>query len=124
MGQALAEALARAGLEVHGVDPLDAAPDAVSGVTIHADIATMASALTQPRRILMMVTAGDPVDAVIASLKTCCNAGDTLIDGGNSFYRDTERRTRDLPEAGLRYLGAGISGGEEGARNGASVMVA
>jgi 6-phosphogluconate dehydrogenase len=123
MGRALAESLARAGLEVHSVDPLDAAPAAVDGVTIHAGIASMASALTPPRRILMMVTAGEPVDAVIASLKTCCSAGDILIDGGNSFYRDTERRAAALAGAGLYYLGAGISGGEEGARNGASVMV-
>jgi 6-phosphogluconate dehydrogenase len=123
MGRALAEALARAGLEVHAVDPLDAAPAALGGVTIHPDIGSMVSALAPPRRILMMVTAGDPVDAVIDSLKTCCNPGDILIDGGNSFYRDTERRAGTLEGAGLHYLGAGISGGEEGARNGASVMV-
>ena len=123
MGRALAEALARSGFEVHVVEPLDAAPHAFGGVTIHADLASMASALVPPRRILMMVTAGGPVDSVIASLKTCCSAGDILIDGGNSFFRDTERRAADLAGAGLRYLGAGISGGEEGARNGASVMV-
>jgi len=70
----------------------------------------------------MMVTAGEPVDAVIASLKPHCATGDILIDGGNSFYRDTERRAEALAAAGLGYLGTGISGGEEGARNGASVM--
>ncbi len=123
MGRALAEALARAGMEVHAVDPLDAAPMPPGGVTVHKDMASMAAALTPPRRILMMVTAGEPVDQVIASLTARCSAGDILIDGGNSFFRDTERRAIALAGAGLNYLGAGISGGEEGARNGASVMV-
>ena len=78
----------------------------------------MAAALIPPRRILMMVTAGQPVDDVIGALTPLCARGDLLIDGGNSFFGDTERRAADLAESGLRYIGAGISGGEEGARNG------
>ena len=122
MGRALGSALARAGFDVQAVDPLDAAPVALGGVTLHADLASMAAALGPPRRILMMVTAGQPVDDVMAALTPLCTKGDLLIDGGNSFFRDTGRRAAALAESGLRYLGAGISGGEEGARNGASVM--
>jgi 6-phosphogluconate dehydrogenase len=122
MGRALVEALARAGFAVHAADPLDPAPDAPDGVTVHAGIGELAAALQPPRRILTMVTAGDPVDAVIDALKPACATGDLLIDGGNSFFRDTVRREAALASDGIGFLGVGISGGEEGARNGASVM--
>ena len=79
-------------------------------------------ALETPRRILVMVQAGKPVDAVIDQLKPMLSAGDMIIDGGNSLYDDTERRTKDLEAAGLGFVGMGISGGEEGALNGASLM--
>ncbi|MEG5017876.1 MULTISPECIES: decarboxylating NADP(+)-dependent phosphogluconate dehydrogenase [unclassified Microcoleus] len=78
--------------------------------------------LETPRRILVMVQAGKPVDAVIDQLKPMLSPGDMIIDGGNSLYDDTERRTKDLESIGLGFVGMGISGGEEGALNGASLM--
>ncbi|MEG4942838.1 decarboxylating NADP(+)-dependent phosphogluconate dehydrogenase [Microcoleus sp. F4-D5] len=80
------------------------------------------NALETPRRILVMVQAGKPVDAVIDQLKPMLSPGDMIIDGGNSLYDDTERRTKDLESIGLGFVGMGISGGEEGALNGASLM--
>lgn len=78
--------------------------------------------LETPRKILLMVKSGDTTDSVIESLLPHLQSGDILIDGGNSFFEDTNRRTAKLQEAGLHFLGAGISGGEEGARNGPSIM--
>jgi len=78
--------------------------------------------LERPRNILVMVKAGKPVDAVIDQLKPLLDQGDTIIDGGNSLYDDTERRTRDLESTGLGFVGMGVSGGEEGALNGPSLM--
>ena len=75
-----------------------------------------------PRNILVMVKAGKPVDAVIDQLKPLLDKGDTIIDGGNSLYNDTERRTKDLESTGLGFVGMGVSGGEEGALNGPSLM--
>ncbi|HEY9689250.1 MAG TPA: NADP-dependent phosphogluconate dehydrogenase, partial [Coleofasciculaceae cyanobacterium] len=80
------------------------------------------AALETPRKILIMVKAGAPVDAVIDQLRPLLAPGDILIDGGNSLYNDTERRTRDLEALGLTYIGMGVSGGEEGALNGPSLM--
>jgi 6-phosphogluconate dehydrogenase len=79
-------------------------------------------ALERPRRILVMVQAGKAVDAVIDQLKPMLDPDDMIIDGGNSLYDDTERRTKDLESIGLGFVGMGISGGEEGALNGASMM--
>ncbi|WP_036487934.1 decarboxylating NADP(+)-dependent phosphogluconate dehydrogenase [Myxosarcina sp. GI1] len=78
--------------------------------------------LERPRTILVMVKAGSPVDAVIGQLKPLLEEGDTIIDGGNSLYEDTERRTRELETAGLGFIGMGVSGGEEGALKGPSLM--
>ena len=78
--------------------------------------------LERPRNILVMVKAGKPVDAVIEQLKPLLEAGDTIIDGGNSLYEDTERRTKDLEATGLGFVGMGVSGGEEGALHGPSLM--
>jgi 6-phosphogluconate dehydrogenase len=78
--------------------------------------------LGSPRVLLLMVKAGGPVDAVIADLVPFLEEGDILIDGGNSLYTDTERRYEELSEIGIRYLGLGVSGGEEGARHGPSLM--
>ena len=78
--------------------------------------------LERPRNILVMVKAGNPVDAVIEQLKPLLDKGDTIIDGGNSLYEDTERRTRDLESTGLGFVGMGVSGGEEGALKGPSLM--
>jgi 6-phosphogluconate dehydrogenase len=92
------------------------------GIEVVDNHAALVSALTAPRIVLLMVKAGDQVDAEIAGLAPHLAAGDILIDGGNSHYRDTERRARDLELRGIGYLGLGVSGGVEGARNGASVM--
>lgn len=78
--------------------------------------------LERPRKILVMVKAGAPVDAVIQQLKPLLDEGDMIIDGGNSLYEDTERRTNELEATGLGFMGMGVSGGEEGALNGPSLM--
>lgn len=85
-------------------------------------LAEFVEALERPRRILVMVQAGKAVDAVIDQLKPMLDPDDMIIDGGNSLYDDTERRTKDLESIGLGFVGMGISGGEEGALNGASMM--
>lgn len=82
----------------------------------------LVNSLQKPRKILIMVKAGAPVDAVISQLKPLLDPGDMIIDGGNSYYEDTERRTKDLEAAGLGFVGMGVSGGEEGALNGPSLM--
>ena len=78
--------------------------------------------LKSPRVILLMVKAGKPVDLMISKLLPNLESGDIIIDGGNSFYRDTIRRSEELKKDGIRYLGVGISGGEEGALKGPSIM--
>ncbi|MBY6410146.1 NADP-dependent phosphogluconate dehydrogenase [Rhodococcus sp. BP-252] len=80
------------------------------------------AALQKPRRVLIMVKAGDPTDAVIEELASAMEEGDIIIDGGNALYTDTIRREASLKERGLHFVGAGISGGEEGALNGPSIM--
>jgi 6-phosphogluconate dehydrogenase len=85
-------------------------------------IEELAAALVRPRRILIMVKAGAPVDAVIDELVPHLDPGDILIDGGNSHFEDTRRRERYLRDRNLRFIGAGISGGEEGALHGPSIM--
>ncbi len=82
----------------------------------------LVAALTPPRRIIVMVRSGPAVDAVIDELAPRLETGDILVDGGNSHFADTIRRCRRLEAEGLRFVGAGISGGEEGARHGPSIM--
>ncbi|WP_374229732.1 NADP-dependent phosphogluconate dehydrogenase, partial [Kocuria sp. LUK] len=82
----------------------------------------LVGALESPRRILVMVKAGDPVDAVIEALVPLLEPGDIVIDGGNSYFQDTRRREAALAEVGLHFVGVGVSGGEEGALNGPSIM--
>jgi 6-phosphogluconate dehydrogenase len=82
----------------------------------------LAASLKKPRKVIVMVKAGSPVDDVIAQLKTYLEPGDLIIDGGNSFFQDTERRSRELEPGGFLYIGTGISGGEEGALWGPSIM--
>src|SRR5690606_2694536 len=84
--------------------------------------ADLAAALQRPRRVMLMVPAGGPVDAAIAGLVPHLEPGDVVIDGGNSHFADTARRARELAERGVLFVGAGVSGGEEGARNGPSIM--
>ncbi|MBM7704120.1 NADP-dependent phosphogluconate dehydrogenase [Metabacillus iocasae] len=78
--------------------------------------------LETPRKILLMVKAGAPTDATIESLKPHLDKGDILIDGGNTLFYDTIRRSEELAEAGLNFIGTGVSGGEEGALKGPSIM--
>lgn len=80
------------------------------------------NSLEAPRRIIIMVKAGKPVDDVIDQLKPFIAAGDILIDGGNSFFKDTIRRNKQLESEGYRFIGTGVSGGEEGALKGPAIM--
>jgi len=82
----------------------------------------MVANLVRPRRVLLMVQAGRPVDAVLDALVPLLDEGDIVMDGGNSYFPDTERRSRELTAKGLIYMGVGVSGGEEGALWGPSIM--
>lgn len=85
-------------------------------------IEDLMDAVSRPRKILLMVKAGEAVDEVLAQLMPRLEAGDVVIDGGNSDFRDTERRVKAMKKKGIHFIGAGISGGEEGALNGPSIM--
>jgi 6-phosphogluconate dehydrogenase len=85
-------------------------------------LADFVAALEKPRRIIVMVKAGAPVDGVLADLVALLDEGDIVIDAGNSHYPDTERRTAECAERGIRFMGVGVSGGEEGALHGPSIM--
>lgn len=94
------------------------------GKKIHAakTLEEFVGSLARPRKAMIMVKAGGPVDAVIEQLVPLLEQGDIIIDGGNSLWTDTQRREKALKEKGLHYVGAGVSGGEEGALNGPSIM--
>jgi len=87
-----------------------------------ASLEELVATLARPRRVMLMVQAGDPVDAVLSQLIPLLEEGDIVIDGGNSHFEDTIRRERELAGKGLHYIGTGVSGGEEGARHGPSIM--
>lgn len=89
---------------------------------LYREIETFVSSLKTPRKIVIMVKAGKPVDLVIESLLPLLEKGDIIMDGGNSFFEDTISRYNALTDKGFNYLGVGISGGEEGARFGPSIM--
>ncbi|KAF5200949.1 6-phosphogluconate dehydrogenase, decarboxylating [Thalictrum thalictroides] len=78
--------------------------------------------IQRPRSVVILVKAGSPVDQTISALSEYMESGDTIIDGGNEWYENTERRMREVADKGILYLGMGVSGGEEGARNGPSLM--
>jgi 6-phosphogluconate dehydrogenase len=96
----------------------------VGGRKIHAGftLQEFADLLRKPRVVLIMVKAGSPVDAVIEEALPFLEPGDLIIDGGNSYFRDTDRRSKSLAAKGFHYMGMGISGGESGARHGPSMM--
>lgn len=129
MGHNLALNMERNGFTVAGFD-LDAAktaaftqgPAAGKNIFGAGTLPEFINALDRPRRILIMVPAGAPVDGAIASLKPYLAAGDLLIDGGNTFFKDTDRRNAELEKAGIHFIGCGVSGGEEGALWGPSLM--
>src|ERR1019366_3289119 len=85
-------------------------------------IPEMVAQLKKPRRVMLMVKAGKPVDEFIEHLLPVLEAGDIIIDGGNSLFEDTIRRAKYVESKGLLYIGTGVSGGEEGARHGPSIM--
>ena len=82
----------------------------------------LSRALKRPRKAMIMVKAGEPVDAVIDQLAAAPEKGDVIIDGGNSLFTDTQRRCKDLEGSGIHFVGCGVSGGEEGALKGPSLM--
>ena len=85
-------------------------------------LAELVGALERPRRILMMIMAGKPVDSVLEQLKPILDKGDIVIDGGNTHFQETRRREADLAKLGINFVGMGVSGGEEGARFGPALM--
>ncbi len=131
MGENLALNIADNGYKVavynRTADKVDAflanAGDLKANVMGSGELATFISMLKRPRSVIIMVKAGDPVDQVIAELKPLLSEGDVIIDAGNANYRDTVRRFSELDGTGIGFLGIGVSGGEEGARHGPSIMV-
>ncbi|KAA9008156.1 NADP-dependent phosphogluconate dehydrogenase [Histidinibacterium aquaticum] len=92
-------------------------------LTGHASLVEMAKAMTAPRAVILMVPAGKPVDDCIADLEPVLEKGDVIVDAGNADFNDTMRRTKQVEAKGLAFLGMGVSGGEDGARHGPSIMV-
>jgi 6-phosphogluconate dehydrogenase len=128
MGENLALNLERNGFSVTGFD-LDEnkrnsfakRTEGLKAGSAHS-LAELVANLQIPRRVWLMVPAGAPVDAVLAELRPLLSAGDVVIDGGNTLYRDTQRRMESLEGTGILYVGSGVSGGEEGALNGPALM--
>jgi len=128
MGQSLALNMERNGFKVAGFD-LDAKKREQSkkkfadkNIIISSSIKELADILESPKKILMMVPAGKTVDSVIQDVSPYLSQNDILIDGGNTFFKHTERRAKKAEENGLLYIGTGVSGGEEGALKGPSIM--
>jgi 6-phosphogluconate dehydrogenase len=128
MGENLALNLERNGFAVGGFDVDSARRDSFSrrteGKRAYAarSLAELVENLDSPRRLLLMVPAGAAVDAVLAELQRMLAAGDVVIDGGNTRFTDTQRRMLELEGSGILYVGAGVSGGEEGALRGPALM--
>ena len=128
MGRNLAENIEEKGFSVsvynRSTDKVDAFIEANQGKNVRGARSPeeLCAQLESPRKILMMVKAGKPVDATIDSLLPHLDPGDILIDGGNEFFRKTQRRADELADKGIHYVGMGVSGGEEGARHGPSLM--
>lgn len=129
MGQNLVLNMADNGIKVSvfnrtttKVDDFLAGEASAKTVTVTYNIEEFVKSLQSPRKIMLMVKAGEVVDDLIASLMPYLDKGDVIIDGGNSLFSDTERRTTSTLEQGILYLGIGVSGGEEGARYGPSLM--
>lgn len=129
MGQNLLYNMADHGFSVLGLDldekkaqALEQGAPAGTYVKGTTDTKTFVEGLSTPRRITLLVPAGKPVDAVVASLVPFLEKGDIIIDGGNSHYTDTLRRVKELAAKGFHFMGMGVSGGEKGARFGPSIM--
>ena len=128
MGENLALNLERNGFSVNGFD-LDAAKrerfgQRTQGLNAQtaASLDALVASLQTPRCVWLMVPAGAAVDAVLSELQTLLSAGDVVMDGGNTLYTDTQRRMKSLDGSGILYVGAGVSGGEEGALRGPALM--
>jgi 6-phosphogluconate dehydrogenase len=128
MGQSLALNIESRGFSVVGFDldtqKVDSFAKRIEGkkAMVARTLAEFVASLESPRRILMMVPAGRPVDAVIKDLRPHLAAGDLMIDGGNTMFTDTDRRIKELEGTGILYVGSGVSGGEEGALLGPALM--
>ena len=128
MGRNLALNIEEKGFSVAAWDawpePVDSFAAATKGKQIRGfhELADFVKSLRRPRRIIMLVKAGDVVDKTIAKLLPLLEDGDLLVDGGNEYYKNTERRTTELLAHKIRYFGMGVSGGETGARHGPSMM--
>ena len=125
MGANMAERLVRGGHTVRGYDPGEAARQQAEarGIAPHANLQNAVAALPTPRVVWLMVPAGQVVDDTIAQLRPLLAAGDVVIDGGNSNYKDTQRRGAQLAEAGIHYIDCGTSGGVWGLAEGYSLMI-
>jgi 6-phosphogluconate dehydrogenase len=125
MGANMATRLIQAGhaLVVHDIDPAAAAPLADQGATAAPTLMELVAALDPPRHVWVMVPAGAPTHATIEAVTPLLQPGDTVIDGGNSMYRDSVRRAARLAERGLHFVDVGTSGGIWGLREGYSLMV-
>ena len=121
MGRSLAQNFARNGYPPIGYDLAPKLPEGFP-IAVTNSLAELVAALASPRILFLMVPAGAPVDSAIASLKPYLEKGDLIIDGGNSYFADTERRVKELEGAGLHFIGMGVSGGESGALWGPSMM--
>ncbi|TDA68354.1 MAG: NADP-dependent phosphogluconate dehydrogenase [Chloroflexi bacterium] len=121
MGRSLAQNFTRNGFPPIGYDVAPKLPPDFD-VKVTNSLEELVEVLTPPRILFLMVPAGAPVDTAIASLKPYLSKGDLIIDGGNSFFMDTERRVKDLAQEGLLFIGTGVSGGESGALWGPSLM--
>jgi 6-phosphogluconate dehydrogenase len=121
MGRSLAQNFARHDYPPIGYDLDPRLPEGFA-VAVASTLPELVGALTPPRTIFLMVPAGAPVDSAIASLEPYLQQGDLVIDGGNSYFADTERRVKELDGAGLHFIGMGVSGGESGALWGPSMM--
>lgn len=104
------------------VDEFLAGPAKGTNILGFHDLKTFVDSLKAPRRVMLMVKAGPVVDAFIEQLVPYLDKGDIIIDGGNSLYNDSDRRTHELHKKGILFIGSGVSGGEEGARHGPSLM--
>ncbi len=128
MGRNMLLNMADHGFPVAGYDKdptqIEALHQEAAGADVHAvaRIEDFVALLRQPRAIMMLVPAGAPVDSVIADLLPLLQKGDLIIDAGNSHYLDTNRRSDGLAASGIQFMGVGVSGGEEGARHGPSIM--
>jgi 6-phosphogluconate dehydrogenase len=129
MGANLALNMERNGFRIAGYDlepakgqAFVAGPAAGRRVDLASSPDALMAMLKRPRRVLMMVPAGSAVDSAIAHLKPHLQPGDILIDGGNSWFLDTERRSKELAAGGFHYVGTGVSGGEQGALWGPAIM--